>query len=254
MNNGIPSSPGPLWPGTPTSPPDDASANASSLPWPAFMRALRRLSHNLRNYVNTAELEAAFAQEITDDPEVRASLARLRRSLGKITDECEHLLTRVADPTPELIELYGDELFEAVRQESERRLGSAVPITWEWLDGTPVPLYVDLNLICRIIRELLDNAARYRSPADRPIQVRAGTKKTTFELEIIEPKNGAPEMDCWGLHPFTGTEPGRYGLGMWAVRRWASAIGARIVRHYDQNQNALVTRLILASQTSPADR
>jgi K+-sensing histidine kinase KdpD len=173
--------------------------------------------------------------------------------LEKVTDECDHLLTRVADPTAELIELSGDELFETIRQQSERRMGSAVPITWECLDGAPVPLYVDPKLICRIMRELLDNAARYRSSADGPIRVRAGANKTTFELEIIEPKNGAPEMDSWGFHPFTSTEPGRYGLGTWAMRRWASATGAGIDRRYDQDQNALVTRLVLASQISPSD-
>lgn len=251
MNDGISASHEPTLPGTPT-PTPTPNANASSLPWPAFMRVLRRLSHNLRNYVNTAELEAAFAQEITDDPEVRESLTRLRRSLGKITDECEHLLTRVADPVAELIELSADELFQAVRQDSERRLGSAVPIMWEWLDDAFASLYVDPNLMCRIMRELLDNAARYRLPADRPIRVRGEAKKTTFELEIIEPKSGASEMDTWGSQPFTSTEPGRYGLGTWAVGRWASAIGATLDRWYDEEQRALVTRLILTSRTGPA--
>jgi hypothetical protein len=247
MNNGTPASPDPILTGSPTPTP-----NAPDLPWPAFMRALRRLSHNLRNCVNTAELEAAFAQEITDDPEVRASLTRLRRSLGKVIDECEHLLTRVADPTAELVELSGNELFQAVRQESERRLGSAVPIMWEWLEGAPAWLYVDPNLICRIMRELLDNAARYRSSTDRPIRVRAGAKKTAFELELIEPKSGVPEMGTWGTQPFTSTEPGRYGLGTWAVGRWASAIGAKLDRRYDEKQNALITRLTLTSRTDLA--
>jgi hypothetical protein len=249
MNDGISASHEPILPGTP---PPTPNANAASLPWPAFMRVLRRLSHNLRNYVNTAELEAAFAQEITDDPEVLASLTRLRRSLGKVTDECEHLLTRVADPMAELIELSADELFQAVRQESERRLGSAVPIVWEWLDGASASLYVDPKLMCRIMRELLDNAARHRLPADRPIRVRAEAKKTTFELEIIEPKSAAPEMDTWGTQPFTSTEPGRYGLGTWAVGRWASATGATLDRWFDEEQSALVTRLTLTVRTGPA--
>jgi hypothetical protein len=254
MNDGTPSSPEPVRPGTPTpAPTPNANLIASGLPWPAFMRVLRRLSHNLRNYVNTAELEATFAQEISDDPEVRASLTRLRRSLGKVTDECEHLLSRVADPMTELIELSGDELFQAVRQESERRLGSAAPITWEWLDGgNPVSLYVDPDLMCRIMRELLDNAARYRTLTERPIRVRAGAKGKTFEIEIIEPKNGALQPGTWGAQPFTSTEPTRYGLGTWAVGRWASAIGVRLDRRYDEDQRALVTRLIVTTRTDPA--
>lgn len=250
MNDGTPSSPEPvLTGGTPT-----PNGNPSSLPWPAFIRVLRRLSHNLRNYVNTAELEGAFAQEITDDPEVRASLTRLRRSLGKVTDECEQLLTRVADPVAELIEVSGDELFQAVRQGSERRLVPEVPVTWEWLDGDCVSLQVDPALMGRIVRELLDNAARYRSSTDQPIRVRAGTKKSAFELEIVELKGSAPEMGTWGIRPFTSTEPGRYGLGIWAVGRWASATGAKLDRWYDEQQGALVTRLTLTSRTDPAGR
>jgi hypothetical protein len=249
MNDFSPASPGPIRPGKPA---PASSAYGTSLPWPTFMRVLRRLSHNLRNYVNTAELEAAFAQEITDDPEVRASLARLRRSLGKITDECEHLLTRVADPMAELIELSGDELFQAVRHESERRLGAAVPIVWESLEGGFVPLYVDPDLMCRIIRELLDNAARHRPSPDRPIRVRGAAKDTTFELEIIEPKSHAVDVATWGMQPFTSTEPGRYGLGTWAVGRWASATGAKLDRWYDEEQSALVTRLTLNARTNLA--
>jgi hypothetical protein len=246
MNDVSPGSPEPILPGrpAPASPP-----NATSLPWPAFLRVLRRLSHNLRNYVNTAELEAAFAQEITDDPEVRASLTRLRRSLGKITDECEHLLTRVDDSRAELVELSGDELFQIVRQESERRLGVAVPIVWELLEGGFIPLYVDPDLMRRIIRELLDNAARYRLPADRPIRVRGTAKDATFALEIIEPKSDAVDVGTWGMQPCTSTEPGRYGLGTWAVRQWTSAIGAKLDWGYDEGQSALVTRLTLNSRT-----
>ncbi|MBV8900837.1 MAG: HAMP domain-containing histidine kinase [Verrucomicrobia bacterium] len=247
MNDDLPASHQPALMGKPM--PD---TNAPGLPWPAFLRVLRRLSHNLRNHVNSAELEAAFAQEITDDPEVRASLTRLRRSLGKITDECEHLLTRTADPVAERIELSGDELFQAVRQDGERRLGSEVPVTWEWLGGDAVSISVDPALMCRIARELLDNAARYRSSTDHPIRVRAGTKKTAFELEIIERKSGAPETGTWGLRPFTSTEPGRYGLGTWAVGRWASATGAKLDRWYDEGRSALVTRLTLSARMDPA--
>ncbi|MBV9999114.1 MAG: HAMP domain-containing histidine kinase [Verrucomicrobia bacterium] len=251
MDDVSPASPEPILPGTPA---PASHPNVSSLPWAAFMRVLRRLSHNLRNYVNTAELEAAFAQEITDDPEVRASLTRLRRSLGKVADECEHLLTRVADPLAELIELSGNELFQAIRQESERRLGSAVPITWEWQGGDAVPLYVDPDLMCRIMRELLDNAARYRLQADRPIRIRAGAKDAAFELEIIEPKTGAVDLSTWGIQPFTSTEPGRYGLGTWAAHRWALATGANLDRWYDAEQSSLVTRLTLNSRTDSDDR
>ena len=103
------------------------------------------------------------------------------------------------------------------------------------------------------MRELLDNAARYHSPADPPIRVRAGANDRTFELEIIEPKKSVPETGTWGVQPFTDAEPGRYGLGTWAVRRWASAIGARLYRRYDENQLALVPRLTFALYRDPAD-
>lgn len=248
MNEATPSRPEPVRPGTPVQ-----GADVSDVPWPTFMRVLRRLSHNLRNCVNTAELEAAFAQEITDDPEVRASLTRLRRALGKVIDECDQLLTRVVDPHPELIEVPAEEIFQAVRQESEKRLGSATLIVWGWLGGDSVSLHVDLNLICRIMRELLDNAARYRLSADRPIRVRAGAKGQTFQLEIIEPKQGAPDTGAWGVRPFTSTEATRYGLGTWAVGRWASTMGVTLDRRYDEEEGALVTRLTVPSGKDRAD-
>src|SRR4051794_21276712 len=120
-----------------TEPPSPDAFRKPDLPWSNFTRALRRLSHNIRNHLNTAELEAALAAEITTDPEVRESLTRVRQSFGKITRELESLLARVTEPAVEPVEVRGDELFRALREHTEGRLGTATPIQWDWLQPGP---------------------------------------------------------------------------------------------------------------------
>src|SRR5207248_11020068 len=70
------------------------------------------------------------------------------------------------------------------------------------------------------------------------------------ELEIVETKTARPEMDAWGARPFTGSDPTRYGVGLWAVRQWISAMGGKLDREYDEERHLLVTRLAFAPAAS----
>src|SRR5437763_1253858 len=121
----------------PAAPASPEPVTAPALPWPGVTRALRRLSHNIRNHLNTAELEASLACEIATDPEVRESLTRLRQSFGKITRELDSLLGRVSGAAVELIEVRQDELFNALRRDSEKHLGTGAPIDWEEVPSAP---------------------------------------------------------------------------------------------------------------------
>ncbi|MBV9490452.1 MAG: sensor histidine kinase [Verrucomicrobia bacterium] len=234
----------------PVSRADAASSDATTeaLPWSGFFRVLRRLSHNVRNHLNTAELEAAFAAEITTDADVRQSLRRMRQSFDKIARELESLLARLQTPVVEPIDVRGDEFFRALRQDSETHLGTATPIHWDWLPSAPERVCLDLDLACRIIRELLDNAIRYRSDQSRPLCVRAGGQPGRLELEIIEPKLAQPDLNAWATPASTSADPKRYGLGLWAVRQWLRAMNGELHRAYDEDQRVLVTRLSFATR------
>jgi hypothetical protein len=217
------------------------------LPWPAFARAIRRLSHNVRNHLNTAGLEVALAQEITADPEVDNSLAALKQQLTKIRAELDNLLERVAQPSLQVIEVRADELFDELRRDGENHFGAALAVTWELLAPGSTPVFVDLDLTFRVIRELLDNASRHRINEARPIQVRAAGTAGCFVLELVEPKKERPTMVSWGKAPFTSTDPTRYGLGLWSVERWVSAMDGRLDRKYDEDRRLLVTKVVLRS-------
>jgi len=215
------------------------------LPWPTFARAVRRLSHNVRNHLNTAGLEVALAQEITTDPEVDNSLAALKQQLTKIRAELDTLLERVAQPSLQVIEVRADELFDELRRDGD--FGTALAVTWELVGPGSTPVFVDLDLTFRVIRELLDNASRHRINEARPIQVRADGTGGFFVVEVVEPKKERPTMVSWGKAPFTSTDPTRYGLGLWSVERWVSAMDGRLDREYDEDRRLLVTKVVLRS-------
>ncbi|HEY0791957.1 MAG TPA: hypothetical protein VGD78_12910 [Chthoniobacterales bacterium] len=221
------------------------------LPWPTFVRAIRRLSHNVRNHLNTAGLEVSFAQEVTTDPEVGDSLAMLKQQLTKIRAELDHLLDRVVQPGLQVSEVRADELFEELQRDVQNYLSTAAPVTWELIAPGSMPVVADLDLTFRVVRELLDNALRHRSNEARPIQVRGVGSASYFALEIAEPKRDQPAIGQWGKEPFTGTDPTRYGLGLWSAERWLLAMEGRLVREYDADRRLLVTKVMLRTKVHP---
>ena len=82
-------------PGDGPSPSDAAEEVPAPLPWDAVLQVLSRLSHNVRNHLNTASLEATFAREVSTEAEVRQSLGQIGESLNRIKEEFETLRHRL---------------------------------------------------------------------------------------------------------------------------------------------------------------
>ncbi len=208
---------------------------------------LSRLSHNLRNHLNTASLEVDFAREMTADAEVRSSLQQIRASLGRIEGEIETLRRHLGPEKPSLLlELGAGEAYAQLAAESGRGLSFPQPTVWEpFPPGLDGPVELDLERTFAAVREVLENAFwMLEKPQVRAVRVHGRRQEGRLEVTIVEPKAAAPAWQDWGVMPFTTTDPSRFGLGLWRVRRHLQMRGGRVDRAYDASQREFSTRLV----------
>jgi signal transduction histidine kinase len=95
------------------------------------------------------------------------------------------------------------------------------------LHGEPVDLRGDPRLLRRMLRNLLENAARHGAP---PVEVRVGRGARGAEIAVCDRGSGVPEADRERVfEPFFrrvgGKERGGAGLGLSLVRQIARRHG-----------------------------
>src|SRR5437868_3492147 len=73
------------------SPATAATLNELQVPLPHVVQFVRQLSHDLRNHLNAAELQAAFLKEIATDDEMKAEIQRLRGMVSEIGGSLQRL-------------------------------------------------------------------------------------------------------------------------------------------------------------------
>ncbi len=197
-------------------------------------RSFNRAAERIQGLVEAQRRQLAFASH-----ELRSPLARLRVALEMMTGDAA-VRSGAERDVGELDALIG-ELLEASRLEAVGRadLTEAVDLlglvaeeaarTEAAVSGEPVELRGDARLLRRLVRNLLDNAARHAAGAE----VTARVEKTTVgaRLVVADRGPGVPESERERLFepfyrppgvPETGTG---YGLGLALVRQIARAHG-----------------------------
>ncbi|HWX17541.1 MAG TPA: hypothetical protein VNY07_13230, partial [Chthoniobacterales bacterium] len=65
--------------------------DSSSVSWTDVVRFVRQLSHDLRNHLNAAELQAVYIGELAGDGELKAEIRRLRATIGRLSTTLQKL-------------------------------------------------------------------------------------------------------------------------------------------------------------------
>ena len=64
--------------------------------WPEVTKFIGQLNHDLRNHLNAVELQAAFLDDIMDQPEARAEIRRLREMTRAVGAHLQKLAATLA--------------------------------------------------------------------------------------------------------------------------------------------------------------
>jgi signal transduction histidine kinase len=225
------------------------------VPWPDVVQFVRQLSHDLRNYLNAADLTAAYINEVATDPALKAEIKRLRESIATAASALQKLSAAMGRVRVAAISYRVSEWIEDLRSKiaSEFRDQSG-DICWE-MEPTDAALNIDPQLLQQAFIELFNNAFRHNR-GEGPLVVSAkinppqdgfaaaNNQRLVFTLR--EPKSRFDlSTENWGREPLRSVAPHHYGLGLNRARAIIAAHGGELHARYEAGDSALVTTITL---------
>lgn len=220
----------------------DASAGTDiQLPMTDVVRFIRQLSHDLRNHLNAAELQAAYLKEIVDDAEAKKEIQRLRGMVSELGENLQKLTATLAPIRLTQMPYEASAFVEDLQQKVTQQFGDkAAAFEWKVKPSTAL-LEIDPQLLQQAALELLTNSLTH-SRGEGQISVKTAVENNRFVLTLSEPKAGfAGSTDNWGGEPFKRVKHGHYSLGLHRARNIVEAHGGTLTAHYDSGEAVLHT-------------
>jgi signal transduction histidine kinase len=232
----------------------EASSGSSSetlqIPYTRIAAFVRQVTHDVRNNLNSLDLQAAYATELITDPEAAAEVKRLRGIIQTSAKQLQALSANFQNSTPHPVTYQADILIEDLRE----RLAKAFPetaadVTWT-IELAVEQVEVDVEMFFGAMLELIRNAFQFRGNGAK-VEVSVGAEEGEFVIEICE-KTPAPATppEHWGEEPFVSSRRSGYGLGLFRVRRSVAAHHGTLSFVYDSSRAQLKSRVALPLATS----
>jgi K+-sensing histidine kinase KdpD len=224
--------------------PEDPN-DSLSVAWADIVRFVRQLSHDLRNHLNAAELQAVYIGESTGDAELKSEIKRLRATIAGLGAILQKLSADLGQIKPSLmpyraVDFVGD-LREKVAHDFPQE---SVAINWNVEPGDAT-LNVDPQLLQQALLKLFANAFQHEY-GQGALSATAKIESGRFVFTLREPKARFElSTENWGREPLRKISQGHYGLGLNRVRVIVEAHGGQLRAHYDPSESVLVTTIIL---------
>lgn len=213
------------------------------IPWERFTAFLRQLSHDLRNQLNAAELQAALLNELTSDEELKKETKQLRTLVSKLGVTLQQLSTLIAPPRPILISYSAHDFAIDLQKKISQRFPEN-EMEWQIALGDE-KLEVDPPLMEWVVMELFDNAFRHRSVKEKNISARNAIENKSFVFQLNEPKEKeVTALEEWE-RPLRSIGHGHYGLGLHRAQAIVEAHGGQMTVTFDAPSASLQTKIIL---------
>jgi signal transduction histidine kinase len=226
-------------------PGEPASIEEIAIPFDRIAGMVRHLTHDIRNGLNTLDLQASFLQELVTDPETAPEVKRIRAMISSTAKTLQTFSSTfwLAEVHPVT---YSAKMFI---EDFRNRLSSVLPehtvkIKWtETLGAESIP--VDIEMIFRAFSEFFKNAIHF-GEKDRPVSVRVFSEDGRFILELREGKSELPSPpDTWGREPLVSTRRSGFGMGLFFARRILAVHQGGVEFVFDPAAELLTTRISL---------
>jgi K+-sensing histidine kinase KdpD len=209
-----------------------------------MVKFVRQLSHDIRNGLNAAELQAAYMGEIVETDELKEEVKRLRSMIADVGASLQRLTTSVAPVTVTLMPYRAADLIDDLKQKIGSS-GDGPKVTWESVELGDAMLDIDPQLLEHAFLELFANATLHQ-PSETPPSVNAKIDNQKFVFELREPKKEfTGSTENWGREPLRTVGRGRYGLGLNRVRAVVEAHQGEFAASYDSKASVLLTRVVV---------
>ena len=228
-----------------SSPSEPASTEDIAVPFERVAGLVRHLTHDIRNGLNTLDLQASFLQELVTDPEASPEVKRIRAMISTTAKTLQSFSATfwLAEIHPVT---YAAKIFV---EDFRSRLATVLPeqageITWTETLGEE-SIGVDIELIFRAFSEFFKNACQFREKG-RPVSAHIFAEDGCFILELKEGKSSVPSPpDSWGREPLVSTRRGGFGMGLFYARRILAAHQGSVDIVFDPAAELLTTRVSL---------
>lgn len=212
------------------------------IPWSRVAAFVRQYTHDIRNGLNSLDLEASFLQDLVPDGEAGTSAARMRKQVRELAQQLRTLSTIVQEPSPIIGKLPAKSLMKIWR-EKHASISDAPEVIWhDQLGAEQVDVDVDVEFMAAAFNELLLNAMAFSPGAVLKISARSENGRVIFEMK--EPKKEPVETLSWG-QPFAALRHDHYGLGLWSAKRLLKTCNASFIQDYLPAESCLLTQIIL---------
>ncbi len=211
----------------------NAKSDSVSVPWNDVVRFVRQLSHDLRNHLNAAELQAVYLNELAETDEIKGEIKRLREMIAQLGAALQNLSADLGQVKLNLMTYGAADFVEDMRQKIAQDFPEqAGAVQWD-IQLKDEKVEIDPQLLQQAILELFANAFRHEPKPDS-IKVTGKIEKGRFVFAMNEPKPGfALPVENWGRQPLGKVSQGHYGLGLNRVRAIIEAHGGEFGAKYD---------------------
>ena len=223
-----------------------------SVSWTDNVRFVRQLSHDLRNHLNAAELQAVYISELTGDAELKTEIKRLRATIAGLGAILQKLLADLGQIKPSLMPYRAVDFVEDLRQKFAHDFPQeSAAVNWDVQPGDAA-LNVDPQLLQQALLELFANAFQHQR-GQGPLAATAKIDNDRFVFTLREPKARFElSTENWGREPLRKISQGHYGLGLNRVRVIVEAHGGELHAHYDPTESVLLTTITLPLSAEPS--
>ena len=226
--------------------PSSDPATAVSVPWPQVERFVGLFTHDVRNGLNALELQLTFLGEVSEDPDAKEEVKRMRSSVADLTRQLQAVRLATSAPNPRAFSYPAADFAEDLRERFDRQhADSTARVRWEIASGTG-SVEVDPELSMAAVLELLANAL-FHAVEGSPVRVHAACDAAAMELAIHQTLAAAPQASPqeWGRTPLASSRRDGYGLGAFRARRIIESQGGTLRFAYSEADQTLVTTVTL---------
>lgn len=226
--------------------------DSSSVSWTDVVRFVRQLSHDLRNHLNAAELQAVYIGELAGDGELKAEIKRLRATIGRLSTTLQKLSADLGQIKSSFMPYRAADFVEDLRQKFAHDFpNESTVVDWHVQPGDAT-LNIDPQLLQQALLELFANAFQHER-GQGPLVATAKIDNDRFVFALREPKVRLElATEKWGREPLQKISQGHYGLGLNRVRVIVEAHGGELRAHYDPTESVLLTTITLPLSAEPS--
>jgi K+-sensing histidine kinase KdpD len=223
-----------------------------SVSWTDIIRFVRQLSHDLRNHLNAAELQAVYIGELTRDTELKTEIKRLRTTIAGLGAILQKLSADLGQIKPSLMPYPAVDFVEDLRKKFARDFPQeSAAVNWDVQPGDAA-LNVDPQLLQQALLELFANAFQHERGQGQ-LAATAKIDNDRFVFTLREPKARFElATENWGREPLRKISQGHYGLGLNRVRVIVETHGGELHARYDPTESVLLTTITLPLSAEPS--